>query len=342
MAKFLQISIADPCHEDWDQMTDNEKGKFCASCQKQVIDFSGMTDTQLVAFFKKKPASEVCGRLNDYQLDRGIPVPPKRVPWVRYFFQFTLPLFLTTLKAKAQTGAVTVKTAQTETCDRRSYGNLTMKEDLVDLLVDEGIQIKGIVVNGEGSPVPFASIEKGIVGTVADSTGAFSLVLAPRPNGITLKISSVGYETREVELSKDQQGSNKSIVIKLKQKILLNEVVVTGYGNKRMGGLTGGVFFSFQRYLPKPFPGVVPFKVYSNPARPNSTIFIKSEKPEAGSYSIQLFSLSGQLVKQEAVNIEKGMGAISFAIPAITSGTYVVTLQSKKTGKKFSEKLIVQ
>jgi len=94
--------------------------------------------------------------------------------------------------------------------------------------------------------------------------------------------------------------------------------------------------------LPKPFPGTVPFKVYSNPTTANSTIYIKPEKPEAGSYSIQLFNLSGQLIKQEAVNIEKGKGAISFSIPAITPGTYVITLLNQKTGKKYSEKLIVQ
>ena len=342
MAKFLQLNIADPCHEDWDNMTDNEKGKFCGSCQKQVTDFSGMTDSQVVAFFRKKTAGTVCGRFNDDQLDRYIPVPQKRIPWVKYFFQFILPLFLTTLKAKSQ-GAVSVRAAQTETCERRNYGNVTSKEDLMDILVDQGIQIKGVVLNEEGQPVPFASIEKGLVGTAADSTGAFSLVLAPHPNGIKLKISSVGYESREVDLSKEQQASTEPIIIRLKPKITMNDVIVTANSNRRMGGVTGGV--TVMRWfwpLPKPFPGTVPFKVYSNPARPNSTIYVKPEKPESGSYSIQLFTLSGQLIRQEIVNIEKTMGAISFSIPAITPGTYAVTLLNKKTGKKYSEKLIVQ
>ena len=342
MAKFLQLSIEDPCHEDWDKMTDNDKGKFCGSCQKQVTDFSGMTDSQIVAFFRKKPVDTVCGRFNDDQLDRNIPVPQKRIPWAKYFFQFTLPLFLTTLKAKSQ-GGVIVKTSQTETCDRRNYGNVTWKDDILDLLVDEGIQVKGVVLNEAGKPVPFASVEKGMVGTAADSTGAFTLTLAPHPKGIKINISSVGYESKEVEVTKEQQDSGEPVIIRLKPNGSMNEVVVTAYGNRKLGSATGGV--TVRRWfwaLPKPFPGVVPFKVYSNPAKPNSTVYIKPEKPDPGLYTIQLFNLSGQLIKQEAVNIEKGMGAISFAIPSIVPGTYAVTLLNKKTGKKYSEKLVIQ
>ena len=168
-------------------------------------------------------------------------------------------------------------------------------------------------------------------------------MLAPHPKGIKLKISSVGYESKELELSKEEQISGKQVIISLKPKITMNEVVVSSYTNLKMGGVMGSI--SVIRWfwpLPKLYPGVVPFKVYSNPARPNSTVYVKPEKPESGSYAIQLFNLSGQLIKQEAVNIEKGMGAISFVIPVVTPGTYVITLVNRKTEKKYSEKLIVQ
>ncbi len=39
----IKINIAEPCHENWEKMLDEEKGKFCLSCQKQVVDFSRMT-----------------------------------------------------------------------------------------------------------------------------------------------------------------------------------------------------------------------------------------------------------------------------------------------------------
>lgn len=348
MAKHIQLTIADPCHEDWNKMTDSEKGKFCGSCQKQVIDFTDMTDAQLATFFKKKSTGSICGRFYDDQLDRGIPVPRKRIPWAKYFFQFTLPLFLTTLKAKAQKGEIKVKTIQTETCTSgKIYGNVSRLEnleDIMDLVVDQGIQVKGIVVNEEGKPVPFASIEKGLVGTAADSTGAFSLVLAPNPKGIKLKISSVGFKPAEVTLSAKQISGKEPIVIRLTPNTLMEEVIVLGYGTgKRMSLMGATAVITHICVTPEMKALEEPsFKIYANPARANADIFINPIKTEVGSYAIQLLNISGQLIKQQEARIEKGMGSISFGVPSIPSGTYLISLLNKKTGKKFSEKLIVQ
>lgn len=82
-------------------MTPVEKGKFCGSCQKQVVDFSVMSDRQLAEFFKKPSTSSVCGRFMTDQLDRDIEIPRKRVPWLKYFFTIALPAFFLSLKASA-------------------------------------------------------------------------------------------------------------------------------------------------------------------------------------------------------------------------------------------------
>ncbi|HKO82645.1 MAG TPA: hypothetical protein VJU78_19700, partial [Chitinophagaceae bacterium] len=87
MRKYIQLSIPEPCHEDWNKMTTVDKGKFCGACQKNVIDFTNMSDEQLVAFFKKPGTGSTCGRFMGDQLDRNIVVPAKRIPWVKYFFQ---------------------------------------------------------------------------------------------------------------------------------------------------------------------------------------------------------------------------------------------------------------
>src|SRR5258706_3546393 len=114
MAKKIQLAIADPCHENWDHMSQADKGRFCASCQKQVIDFTRMSDSQLAAFFKKPSTGSVCGRFYGDQLERDIDIPGERLPWVKYFFQFALPAFLLSMKATAQ-GNVRVKPVTTTT-----------------------------------------------------------------------------------------------------------------------------------------------------------------------------------------------------------------------------------
>lgn len=39
----MKISIPKPCHENWDQMSPAEKGKFCGICSKNVTDIRDMS-----------------------------------------------------------------------------------------------------------------------------------------------------------------------------------------------------------------------------------------------------------------------------------------------------------
>ena len=72
MAKKLQLQVPVPCHEDWEKMTHAEKGRFCSSCQKTVIDFSNMSDREIALFFKKPSIGSVCGRFLEDQLNRDM------------------------------------------------------------------------------------------------------------------------------------------------------------------------------------------------------------------------------------------------------------------------------
>jgi len=94
MSKKFQLQIPEPCHENWNKMAPGDKGRFCGSCQKTVVDFTEMSDMQLVAFFKKPSTGSVCGRFYNDQLDRDYGIPKKRLPWLKYFFQFSIPVFL--------------------------------------------------------------------------------------------------------------------------------------------------------------------------------------------------------------------------------------------------------
>ena len=102
MAKKLQLQVPTPCHENWDKMTPTEKGRFCASCQKQVIDFSNKSDREIAMFFKKPSSGSVCGRFMDDQLNRNIEIPKKRIPWLKYFFQIAIPAFLASCDHRTQ------------------------------------------------------------------------------------------------------------------------------------------------------------------------------------------------------------------------------------------------
>ena len=69
--KTFQLKINEPCHESWNEMTNSEKGRFCQSCEKEVIDFTHLSDRAIAQTFKKAKGN-VCGRFNNLQLNRPI------------------------------------------------------------------------------------------------------------------------------------------------------------------------------------------------------------------------------------------------------------------------------
>ena len=199
MPKHLQLQVPEACHENWDKMTRVEKGRFCGSCQKKVIDFTNMSDRELVAFFKKPPDS-VCGRFRDDQLARGIAIPSKRIPWAKYFFQFTLPAFLITLKATSQTSRTQGKVFAT--CKKEIMGESVRIDTVNDNSPSNAIkEISGRIVDETGNGLPGATIVvKGTSeGVASDASGNFILKMKKDTKPQILVASSVGYVSMEID-----------------------------------------------------------------------------------------------------------------------------------------------
>jgi outer membrane protein OmpA-like peptidoglycan-associated protein len=76
-----------------------EKGRWCMSCQKHVIDFTAKSNEEIIDYFKTQGRSEVCGVFNDSQLNipldkKPLPEKIKKLISVR-LFGFILTLFVT-------------------------------------------------------------------------------------------------------------------------------------------------------------------------------------------------------------------------------------------------------
>ncbi len=59
-----QLTIAEPCHEDWTSMTGDERRRFCGSCNKHVHDLSAMDEDEAEELLGTE--GEVCVR---YEVD---------------------------------------------------------------------------------------------------------------------------------------------------------------------------------------------------------------------------------------------------------------------------------
>lgn len=77
MPKYpIVISIPEPCDQSWDAMTPVNGGRHCDSCRHTVVDFTGMTDASVRAYFDANGFGG-CGRFYEDQLQRPLLSPMK-------------------------------------------------------------------------------------------------------------------------------------------------------------------------------------------------------------------------------------------------------------------------
>lgn len=104
---------------------------------------------------------------------------------------------------------------------------------LVSLGIMAEKQISGVVVDEKGEPIIGASVQvKGTTtGTISDYDGEFALSVPD--DATTLTVSFVGMQTQEVEIKKNMR------VVMHEASEIIQEVVVTGYGNVSKGSFAG-------------------------------------------------------------------------------------------------------
>ncbi len=338
MAKKIQLTIPEPCHENWNIMTPVDKGRFCGSCQKQVVDFSNMSDREVAQFFKKPSTGSVCGRFMQDQLDRDMEIPKKRIPWIKYFFQIALPAFLLSAKAKAQ-GEVRIKKEQCVVTDKEILGD-TIPSYRGKVAIAN--VIRGKVVNERHQPLPGASIViKGTkIGTTSDNAGDFRLTVKDITNDIVLVTSYVGFSILEKKIKKENFAKEDKIILMALNTQLAGEVVViAGYVSRKK-----------VKSKAKPIP-IIPeikdtatktFKVYPNPASSGSNVNLEWKEKEEGYYTVQLLNQSGQVVFTKEIWIDAEARVLNLDLPSVTVGGYFIRVTNKKSGKNSTEKIIIQ
>ena len=61
--------MKNPCQENWEGMTPSESGRHCDKCKTEVIDFTQLTNSEIIHYFKSSKQREGCGRFLKSQID---------------------------------------------------------------------------------------------------------------------------------------------------------------------------------------------------------------------------------------------------------------------------------
>jgi hypothetical protein len=75
----MTFSVPAPCSKSWDAMTPTVDGRYCGSCQHEVVDFSRMTEAQVLAWLDRLRTGIVCGFFEAGQF-----APPAVPRWRRW------------------------------------------------------------------------------------------------------------------------------------------------------------------------------------------------------------------------------------------------------------------
>lgn len=202
----MRISIPEPCHENWQNMLPSEKGRFCLSCQKEVVDFSVMTKHEIETYFKSLP-NNVCGRFKGSQLtdiNRELPAVNNKLslkPW-----WMAASLFVFAKSSISQGNNLAIDSTKQNVELNKDVGKT--KKEVVDKEIYKYI-IKGKVVDKEtGESLPFVSVTVDTlkIGTTTDFDGCFTMSI-PENNidSVIISFSYLGYEDYDTMINSDAE-----------------------------------------------------------------------------------------------------------------------------------------
>lgn len=223
MNKPFKLSVSNPCQQKFSSFQPTPSGGFCQSCQKEVVDFTGMSDQEIRDYFQNVSGS-TCGRFKNSQLRQYECAPPK----------LTLPSGLT-----RNTGLVGISLlsilpfanirAQIKThpqVNQAEIGDTTTEQDSVVTDSEQPVLFSGVVTDAAtGERIPFANVylDDHSAGTSTDIDGQFTFPV-PLSAGDVLNINFIGYENLKYVVTSEDMD----IRLKRELRLIESDIVIMG------------------------------------------------------------------------------------------------------------------
>jgi hypothetical protein len=240
MSAPLHIDVKQPCHENWQQMTPNEQGRHCLSCQKTVVDFTLMSDQEILHYISNA-SSSVCGRFYNHQLDKTYEVKKIKPAFTfRYAWNLITAAFLLTgSAASAQVKKKTKKKAgvKKEWAFKFKLENLVgSKYYLTDLPFQEPISFTTIGFTTIKEPVHYEiygnviTTEAGLENLIEPPLKMFGFI---RDNytGKPIDAATVRLKGVKAGVEAGEDGRFEFPIVDISGKVTL-EVTAKGYATK--------------------------------------------------------------------------------------------------------------
>lgn len=217
--KKINISIPKSCTEDWNNMTQTEQGKHCASCNKVVIDFTKMTDSEMVKYLIANKEKKLCGNFYRTQVNTTLSYiePRKSTHWpaiaamlIAGVFQLSNTAWGQKTQGQVKIYSTTIAHEKYPLCDKDT-------EPASDSLVTYTIQVMD---EKNKNKLEGISVEIDSLGDfVTNKEGEVKLNIDPNkiPKTIVLQFSGLNHETKRLTFTKAKLIHTKRMEIFLKE-----------------------------------------------------------------------------------------------------------------------------
>ncbi|MBC6700555.1 carboxypeptidase-like regulatory domain-containing protein [Hymenobacter sp. BT190] len=208
MSQPLSLSIPQPCHENWDQMTPATQGRHCAACAKVVVDFTTLSDAEVVALLHRTAAP--CGRFREDQLERMMRTLAEPTPrWRTWLAAAVAVLGLREVLPSATVAQQPAAPVYTDflTQDQRKL----IRHPQPQAPADTSRVVRGRVTDastGDGLPGVTILLQNTHIGTSTNADGTFELRLTQSDasnSSALLNITFIGYESQVIRWDELQQ-----------------------------------------------------------------------------------------------------------------------------------------
>jgi hypothetical protein len=327
------VRIPEPCHEEWNNMKPDAKGKFCNSCSKSVFDFSNKTDTEIRDILIEYKDQKVCGHFKKTQIDRHLNISinlrdlPKNISITKAFGIALFLVFGTVLFSCTNEYGQKVNGIEIVDSDKENMimGDLSFPSPPIQSVVEKSETISGDTIMSMDSLETICFSESYV-------EGAISIVEL-----LNEEIKPVKQDTDVEELPatieepmidavitgmfvSDYAGKNDSIEITSKDSTISE-------GSKKIMN---------QEDIFKPNNS----NIYPNPG--NGEFIIKYDVLKRANVNIDIHNMEGVLIRT-IVNISnqyEGQYQIPVNLNELPNGIYLVSLVND--GKKSTERLVIE
>ncbi|WP_111591486.1 carboxypeptidase-like regulatory domain-containing protein [Chitinophaga dinghuensis] len=228
MKRTITISIPEPCHEQWERMESRCGGNYCKQCQKTVMDFTALTDQELLDKLSDSPEN-ICGRFDSSQVNRIITEKSKsRRPLLPAFAMSSFLSLVFPDVLKAQQVDTTINAS------KPSYDTSCVPFEFYGVVLDavEKIPIPGVTIKCKGTNL----------GTASSSEGKFHFHI---PEGyqrrkLEFEFGGIGYGQQNILLDA-QTGSGPQQIMLQRSATNLSELQVVASGFKKVTTMMGYV-----------------------------------------------------------------------------------------------------